>query len=461
MSDSAVRTRINNVARMNGAPVAISVRNVCKAYKIYNSLKDMTIDRLGIGQFLWWREPLGKNFFALKEINIEVRRGDRVGIVGQNGAGKSTLLKLISGNFQPTSGEVVVAGTVQALMETGLGFDLAKTGLDNIRDSLSYYNLDHEEQKSAEHSIIDFCELGPYLKQPVQTYSKGMVSRLQFAIATEIKPDILIIDEIMGAGDAYFSAKSAQRMRELTSNGCTLLLVSHSAQQVIQFCDKAIWLKDGAVHLKGNATDVIGAYEVHIERMLMNAKYPDSNREIKNEHEQDKEWGGAEDYKVTLPDGHVVNRWVDIPGLQIISYRFLNHGFNDCEITTHDPLEIELNLSLSISRKFKCVYIITFWTDKGLRAMRTMSPVDNFHAFEGNTRCIRLLIENILLGAGRYLVTISIYSAGNNGTTLDVPRFDALMRCYNVRVVEGRASPESVLTQPANWSFQSSDKMEL
>ena len=206
-------------------------------------------------------------FSALKNVSLTIGKGEQIGVVGRNGAGKTTLLKLLTGNFAPTTGKIAINGTVQALMQTGLGFHPDFTGEENLRSALTYNGLTGAQFKEALADAIEFVELDEFLQQPFKTYSLGMRSRLQFAAATAIHPDILIVDEVLGAGDAYFSGKSAARMKHLTSGGCTLLLVSHSMQQVSQFCQRCIWLEAGEMVMDGPALSVVRAYEEYTRRL--------------------------------------------------------------------------------------------------------------------------------------------------------------------------------------------------
>ncbi|MBM3484537.1 MAG: ABC transporter ATP-binding protein, partial [Alphaproteobacteria bacterium] len=227
---------------------------------------------MGLGGLKFWKRRRKRFHEALKGISFELRKGERLAVIGRNGAGKSTLLKLFNENFQPTLGHIEVNGTVQALLHTGLGFFPDFTGYENLRSSLLYNGLSPGELEGAIAEIVDFVELGEFLHQPFKTYSLGMRSRLQFAAATAIHPDILLIDEVLGAGDAYFTAKSALRVKALTGSGCTLILVSHSMEQVLQFCERAIWLEAGAIVMDGLALPVVRAYEEYARRLEHEAK---------------------------------------------------------------------------------------------------------------------------------------------------------------------------------------------
>lgn len=244
-----------------GGASAIVAKRVSKRYKLFSDARQMVVHQFGLRDLPLIRRPPIPEFTALEDITFELARGERIGLIGRNGAGKTTLLKLITRSIGPTSGEIEVNGTVQALMQTGIGFHPEFTGRQNIDATLQYFGLHGEQYQAAMDDVISFVELGKYLDQPYNTYSLGMQSRTQFAVATAFKPDILLIDEIMGAGDGYFAAKSADRMKKLIGSGCTMILVSHSGETIEQFCDRVIWLRDGRVYRDGDAQSVLSEYE--------------------------------------------------------------------------------------------------------------------------------------------------------------------------------------------------------
>ncbi len=205
-----------------------------------------------------------KDFWALDDVTFSVNRGEVLGIVGTNGAGKSTLLKVISGILKPTRGAVSINGNVVPMLELGSGFDLELTGRENI--FLNGAILGYQERFLVEKydEIVDFSELGEFIEMPLRSYSSGMVTRLAFSIATVVKPDILIVDEILSVGDAAFQKKSENRMMELMSGGTTVLLVSHSTKQITEVCGKALWLQKGKIMAIGDASEVCQRYEENI-----------------------------------------------------------------------------------------------------------------------------------------------------------------------------------------------------
>ena len=206
-----------------------------------------------------------KEFFALNDINYEVKRGESWGIVGSNGAGKSTLLRLICGIIAPDNGFVTVNGTISPMLELGAGFDPQLTAGENIY--IQGALLGHSKAFMKEHydEIVDFSELEEFLEMPVKNYSTGMQARLAFAIATVVDPEILIVDEVLSVGDAAFQRKCANRIQEMIKGSTTLLLVSHNKETVKKLCKNAIWLQKGKIIMSGNSKDVCEAYASYYE----------------------------------------------------------------------------------------------------------------------------------------------------------------------------------------------------
>lgn len=200
------------------------------------------------------------DFYALNDVSFEIQKGEVVGIVGNNGAGKSTLLKVIAGILRPTSGKVTLEGNVAPMLELGSGFDSDLTGRENIFLNGSILGYSEEFLKSKFDEIVEFSELGDFINIPVRNYSSGMMMRLAFSIASMVSPDILILDEIMAVGDASFQEKSRARMVEMMSSGTTVLLVSHSIDQIRQFCDRVIWLDHGKVMAIGETQEICDRY---------------------------------------------------------------------------------------------------------------------------------------------------------------------------------------------------------
>lgn len=199
---------------------------------------------------------------AVAALDLEIRRGEKVGIVGRNGSGKSTLLGMISGTIEPSEGRLVVDGTIHALLQLGAGFNDDLTGRDNAYSYLAMQGVSGRDADRRVGEIADFAEIGIYFDQPVKTYSSGMRLRLMFAAATSVSPDILILDEVLSVGDAYFIGKSFDRMRQLCAgDGTTLLVVSHAVNMLPELCDRIVWIDNGAVRMDGDPVTVARAYD--------------------------------------------------------------------------------------------------------------------------------------------------------------------------------------------------------
>lgn len=212
------------------------------------------------------KELMFQEFLAVKDVSFKVHAGEAWGLIGTNGSGKSTTLKAISGILKPYKGKITINGSIAPLIELGAGFDPELSARENI--FLNGCVLGHTEQFMKEHfdEIVDFAELHEFLDSPLKNYSSGMRARLGFSIATMVKPDILIVDEILAVGDLKFRQKCEARMKELLNGGTTLLFVSHSIDQVKRLCDHAIWIDKGVARMQGDAKQVCDAYVAEMKK---------------------------------------------------------------------------------------------------------------------------------------------------------------------------------------------------
>ena len=206
------------------------------------------------------RKVTHRDFWALRDVNLSVDRGETFGLIGPNGAGKSTMLKLIARVFKPTSGRVVVRGQVAPLLEFGAGFHPELTGRENIYLNGALMGFSRQEMEEKFEGIVDFAELWDFIDVPLRTYSSGMWARLGFAVATDVQPDILIVDEVLSVGDESFQRKSSARMQEFRDQGATTMLVSHNMDMIIKMCDNTAWLDHGQIKAIGKTSEVVQAY---------------------------------------------------------------------------------------------------------------------------------------------------------------------------------------------------------
>ncbi len=239
--------------------IAVKFENVSKFYKLYNSPKDRLKEALHP-----FGEKLHREFYALKNINLEVKKGEILGIVGRNGSGKSTLLKIISGVVQPNSGRVIVNGEVSALLELGTGMNPDFDGIQNIYFGGIMMGFSREEMKRRIDDIIAFADIGDFIHQPLKTYSSGMKARLGFALAVNISPEILVVDEVLSVGDDLFKRKCYAKIEELFKADCTVFFVSHSQSNINEICTRAILIDRGELILEGSPKLVTTHYQKYL-----------------------------------------------------------------------------------------------------------------------------------------------------------------------------------------------------
>lgn len=236
--------------------LAISVENLSKCYHIYDEPRDRLLQMLLRGKKQFYRE-----FWALRDVSFEVARGETVGVVGRNGSGKSTLLQMICGTLNPSGGSVVTRGRVAALLELGSGFSPEFTGRENVYLNGSVLGLSREEINARFDAIAEFADIGAFIDQPVRSYSSGMVVRLAFAVAINVEPDILVVDEALSVGDELFQRKCFSKIEAIRKAGATILFVSHSGATVVDLCDRAILLDSGELLTVGGPKRIVGAYQ--------------------------------------------------------------------------------------------------------------------------------------------------------------------------------------------------------
>ena len=259
---------------MSSERSAVSIQSVSKLYYVYDRpsdrLKQMILPRIGRtvpGAGRWKSSRYGSEFWALRDVDLEIRKGEAIGILGRNGSGKSTLLQIIAGTLPPTTGAVEVHGRVAALLELGSGFNPEFTGRENVLINGMILGLSEREINERFDAIATFADIGEFMEQPLKTYSSGMMLRLAFAVQTQIEPDILIVDEALAVGDALFQKRCIQQMERLRDSGCTLIFVSHDQESVRTLTDRAVLLRDGAVRASGTSAEVVLEYrrQLHVD----------------------------------------------------------------------------------------------------------------------------------------------------------------------------------------------------
>jgi lipopolysaccharide transport system ATP-binding protein len=323
--------------------------------------------------------------------------------------------------------------------------------------SLAYNGLPREDLDRVVREIVEFVELGDFLHQPMKAYSQGMQARLMFATATAINPDILIVDEILGAGDAYFSAKSAMRMQRLTTSGCTLLLVSHSMQQVLQFCERVIWLEQGKIVMDGEALAVVKAYEEFIDHVRGAAD---------KEHLTASELVNSQWFQTNVLDRILgvngaegeqgktrVSRWSGEGGLRIRSVQLV--AANGEELHTlrrGDEVRFVIQVEAETAGTFTCQYVVLVFSQDGRPLTRHLSDAETFDLKEGQVRTKVLSYPALLLGKGEYVFSVAIFKDFNPYNPQAAVRYDLLSRSFVFRVRDSHGFDPSLFHHPALWS---------
>lgn len=258
---------------------AIEVADVTKVYRLYEKPIDRLKESMSISHKNYHRD-----FYALNSLSFQVKKGETVGIIGTNGSGKSTILKIITGVLTPTTGAVKVNGKISALLELGAGFNMDYTGIENIYMNGTMMGYTKKEMDAKLQEILDFAEIGDFVYQPVKTYSSGMFVRLAFALAINVDPEILIVDEALSVGDVFFQSKCYRRMEEIRQKGTTILMVTHDMGSIIKYCDRVVLLNKGEFIAEGPAGRVVDMYKKILAGQL---------EALKEELEQERQSGNS------------------------------------------------------------------------------------------------------------------------------------------------------------------------
>lgn len=372
--------------------IAISVKNLTKTYRIFGHPGDRIKQFFSLGFKQYHRE-----FTALKDATFEIQKGETVGIIGRNGAGKSTLLQTICGITKPTSGIVQVKGRISALLELGAGFNPEFTGRENVYFQGAVMNLSREEMNARLANIIDFAGIAEFIDQPVRTYSSGMYVRLAFSVAAHIEPDILVVDEALGVGDAEFQERSISRMKAMQKNGATIIFVSHSIPSIRNFCQRVIWLERGEVFQLGNAGNVCLAYQKAVDKRLENGV---------------RQSNVSTDLGKVHPSGN--ERTISI----------VQTGLDKTVVPvgTHLALDISLRFSVSCPPEIGFGLGVIVHNEAGKLTTVFNTVRDNIE-LSGFTAHIRLSIPSSSFAPGRYWISVNVCD-----TNALFP-FDQLDRC--------------------------------
>lgn len=370
---------------------------------------------------------------ALQDFNININKGERVGIIGRNGAGKSTFLKLLAGNFTPSAGQFSVNGSVYSLLPGSVSFALEQSLEQNARQYLGYFELSEKEIESRIDEIREFVELGEYFEQPVKNLSLGMRVRAEFAVATAQSADILIIDEVLGAGDIYWTEKIAQRTEKLCKSGVTLLLVSHSMSQINRYCERVVWIENGKCVTDGPARKVTKQYEAFIEHVTwQSTDHDDKTLSIQHFLEN-------VNYQKLPKSGQKVTRMPGKRFVELTSVLVNGSDKENVEFISGSTFNFEMQVVANLPFYNGLRFIITFWSDTGKRWGVFEADLASCKFEEiGEIKTISFTRESFYIKPGIYDITISVFdllACYSTSSELET-RLDSLYKSFTIKVIK-------------------------
>ena len=406
--------------------VVVSMEHISKHYLLYNRYRDR-LKQLFLSIF---GRQYAKSFQALRDINLEIRKGETLGIIGVNGSGKSTLLQIIVGVLQPSSGVVYTKGRITALLELGAGFSPEFTGRENIFLNGAILGIREQEMKRILPDIIEFAQIGDYLDQPVKFYSSGMYLRLAFSIATSVHPEILVIDEALAVGDVGFINRCMKRMKNLKDSGTTIILVSHDIQAVRNFCSSVVWLDKGEICDSGSTYEVTSRYVQSLYASPWNANQSDETGDQAGVEIGDLQMGMN-----PLPlAGENLTRWGS-GEIQIIAYDVLtSHGRMKAEVYHDTPMKIDIVLRASSSIQSDQMGVgISILNKMGLSVITSTTYDEGiiFRPLQQN-QAVKISFEfDVILAPGEYSLNLNVEDRTNTAPHY----FDFIENVFTFRVV--------------------------
>ncbi|AIR89969.1 ABC transporter ATP-binding protein [Pseudomonas cremoricolorata] len=424
---------------MSSDQPVISVRNISKCFYSYDKPHDRLKQAFMPRVQRWMGDAVtqyGKEYWALRDISFDVQKGETVGIVGRNGSGKSTLLQIICGTLTPTEGVIETRGRIAALLELGSGFNPEFTGRENVYLNGAVLGLSREEVNQRFDAIASFADIGEFLDHPVKTYSSGMAVRLAFAVQAQVDPDILVVDEALSVGDARFQAKCFERLRQLKENGTSILLVTHSSEQVVTHCSRAILLEQSRVEMIGLSRPVINRYT---DLLFGRKKQEEQALKAEQSPAIDHAFSAVENQVSLLfdEDGYITRpgynkheyRWGD--GAATLTDFHLRAGGKSYPASVEPGEDVTLTLAFIFTRAvINPILGFTIKTKEGVTVYGTNSIfLDCKEAREmgtaGSRNTARLRFKN-RLATGDYFISIGLASREGEDVIPHDRRYDAI-----------------------------------
>ncbi|MNW40490.1 Teichoic acids export ATP-binding protein TagH [compost metagenome] len=423
---------------------AISIKNLSKSFKIYHD-KPVTLKE----RALFLKKKTYKEMKIIDNINVSIEEGQMVGLIGHNGSGKSTLLKLLTKIIYPDKGEISIEGRVSSLLELGAGFHPDFTGIENIYMNASIFGLSKKDIDQKIEAIISFSELGEFIYNPVRTYSSGMYMRLAFAVAINIEPDILLVDEVLAVGDASFQRKCLNRIKQLKGANKTIVLVTHDHGVVERMCDRAIWLHEGSIKLDGRPKDVVNNYLAYLadkdqetevnQRTLIT---PNENDIVECENTQDSNDNNSSRSNASELK-ELQSRWgnrdIEIKEVKVI-------GGSNKHLFAEEEVTIFIRYQKHKERQ-NVVFGVAFHTLDKIRVYGTNTQIDSWDdTVTPDEGIIKVYFPSINLIEGDYLIDIAVHD--ELGTM-----YDYIEGAANIRVLS-KIHDVGYCRIPHTWSVE-------
>ena len=396
---------------------AIQVKDVSKMYKLYDRNRDRLLDAFGLS-----KTPRYHEHYALHNLNFSVKKGETVGIIGTNGAGKSTILKIITGVLNPTDGQVEINGRISALLELGAGFNMEYTGIENIYLNGTMIGFSREEIDKKLDDILKFADIGDFIHQPVKTYSSGMFVRLAFAVAINIDPEILVVDEALSVGDVFFQAKCYHKFEEFKKQGKTILFVSHDLGSISKYCDRVILLNQGVMLDEGTPKAMVDMY-----KQLLVHQDPVKQAE------------GSETKKEDWKQGFLVNpntleygeKQAEITDFVVMDSKGLQT--NTIEKGSKFQIKMRIHFHESIQQP---IMAFTFKNIQGteITGTNTMYEGVNVEHTDAGDECVVVFEQKMDMQGGEYLLSFGCTGYRNGDFTV----FHRLYDACNITVVSSK-----------------------
>ena len=397
------------------------MKNLTKMYKLYDKPSDRLKEALGLT-----KKKLYKEHYALRDVNFDIQEGECVGIIGTNGSGKSTILKIITGVLTPTQGEVKVDGRISALLELGAGFNMEYSGLENVYLNGTMTGFSKEEIDARLDDILEFADIGDFIHQPVKTYSSGMFVRLAFAVAINIDPEILVVDEALSVGDVFFQAKCYHKFEEFKKQGKTILFVSHDLSSVSKYCDRVILLNKGVKLDEGSPKQMVDLY-----KQLLVGQDPVKQQEADKEKKAAVQSEGTGNFQANPNMLEYGNRMAEIIHFEVLDDRGMLS--NTIEKGTEFKIRMKVHFNEDIQEP---IMAYTFKNIKGTEITGTNTMFEKAQVARSGAgdECTVTFTQNMDLQGGEYLLSFGCTGYKDGDFTV----FHRLYDACNITVVSSK-----------------------